>query len=387
MSGRTRWLRARGLMASLMIAVLTASFAPAVAQARDLSAGVKGIVLDAATGKAVPGVRVYVMEKYYPWGYSPGATADWDWRPVAETTTTRSGAYSVKLAVAGTYRVYFVPADPTRYAREAYPNAAIPELGDPVVVRYGRTTSNISVKLDPPVRIEGHLWKAESRWDAEGNDDGIYEPLAGVTVNGCFQSMVIINCAIRNPDDGGGVPLAQAVTDAEGYYRLDGFKSFPFFAWANLNGFPAGYDPALSSLILDPQDATFPDGIKTSDAFLQRTDLANVTGRLVDEGGQPLADRTIRVYEVDQSEAELSFQPKCDVTTDDDGYFGGSTASDEDKRCLNLWEPAAVLEFPDQEGLAREYFDDADQVEQATQVPVDWGRTQNIGEWTVSPIS
>ena len=72
------------------------------------------------------GVRVFVMEKTYPWGETLGGQ-DWNWTPIAESVTGKSGAYSMKLSTAGTYRVFFVPADRERYAMEAYPNDAVPE--------------------------------------------------------------------------------------------------------------------------------------------------------------------------------------------------------------------------------------------------------------------
>jgi hypothetical protein len=387
MSNMLRLRRFRGLVVSLVIALMAALLVAAPpAQARDLSAGVKGLVLDAKTGKAVVGVRVFVMEKFYPGGQNLGGQ-NWDWTPVAEAVTGKSGAYSMKLPSAGTFRVFFVPADRTRYAMEAYPNAAVPEAGDDVVVKYGRTTSGISVKLDPSMRIEGHLYKAESRWDnwdpsGVDVDDGNYEPLARVTVRVCFQALVFINCHITGPDESGqgGLPFGEAVTDADGFYSIPGFKAFPFFAWANPQGMELGFDPELSSLMIDPTSSAFPDGVKTSDAFLQRTDLANITGRLVDTAGNGLARKTIQVWEVDQSEQDLAFFTKCTVTTDENGFFGKSAG---DVPCLNLVEPAALLWFAGDDEFQGEFYNGGNWDWEAERIPVAWGWTTDLHDWSL----
>ena len=381
MSG-TFWLkRFMGLVAALAIALMTAPVVVApTAQARVLSAGIKGVVLDAQTAKGVGGVRVFVMEKWYPWGQGTG-DQDWAWTAAAETVTGKGGSYSIKLSEAGTYRVFFVPGDLTRYAMEAYPNAPVAEEGDDVVVRYGRVTSGISVRLDPSNRIEGHIYQAESRWNSVGDDDGTYDPLEGVTVRVCFQSLVIISCFIRLPEQGSEVPFGEAVTDGEGFYSIPGFKAYPFFAWANPHeDGPSGIDPTISSLMIDIGSSSFTDGVKTSDAFLQSTSLPNITGRLVDAYG-PLSGKSIEVYEVDQSEPYPAFQHKCTVNTDTEGHFG---LSSDDVPCLNLWEPAALLRFPGDADHQGEFYDNADGDWAASQIPVNWGWTNDIGDWQIT---
>ena len=381
---RTSWLkRFMGLVAALALALMTALVVAAPpAHARVLTTSIKGIALDAQTSKGVAGVRVYAMERWYPW-QEQFNDQDWALRAAAEAVTNKSGAYTLKLSEAGTYRVLFVPADLTRYAMEAYPNDAVAEAGDEVVVRYGKTTSGISVKLDPSNRIAGHIWAAESRWDGDGNDDGAYAPLDGVTVRVCFQSLVLINCYIRMPEQPDPVALGEAVTDETGAYSIPGFKAFPFFIWANPEGADTGFDPQLSSLMVDSANGDFPDGVKTSDAFLQSTSLANITGRLVDGDGNALAGKTIEVYAVDQSEQELSFwQKDCFVITDGDGRFG---AEPDDARCLNLLEPAALLRFPGDGVYQDEYYRGSPDDWGATRIEVKWGWTTDIGDWVLTP--
>ena len=160
---------------------------------------VKGIVLDAATGKGVHRTTVYVMQETCPWGCGPDAATTWE--PIAQATTAKTGAYTVALPRAGTFRVFFVPADRERYAMEAYPDAALPLMGDDVIARYGKATTNISVKLDPAKRIEGHVWAAESRWDEFGEpvDEAGYLGLKGIPVYVAFQSGARIETVHREP--------------------------------------------------------------------------------------------------------------------------------------------------------------------------------------------
>ena len=151
---RTLWLkRFMGLVAALALALMTALVVAAPpAHARVLTTSIKGVALDAQTSKGVAGVRVYAMERWYPW-QEQFNDQDWALRAAAEAVTNKSGAYTLK---------------------------------------------------------------------------------------------------------------------------------FPFFIWANPEGADTGFDPQLSSLMVDTANGNFPDGVKTSDAFLQSTSLANITGRLVD---------------------------------------------------------------------------------------------------------
>ena len=381
---------------AVLLLLLVAAVVAAPAQARDLRASVKGFVLDSLTGKGVGGTEVYVMEQICPWGCGAGAATDWE--PLASATTSRTGAYTVALPRAGTFRVFFVPADRDSYAMEAYPDAALPLTGDDVVVRYGKATTNISVKLDPSKRIEGHVWAAESRW-TDGEDDGDYAGLADIPVYVAFQGGARINMFIENPNT---VPEAALIgvdtTSDTGFYSVPGFKAFPFFIWANAD--PYGWsgthpnfaylpdaDPTRRDRIVDDGSDAFPDGVKEMNTFLGTTTEMNIRGRLVDESGTPLAGLPIVVWESDQSEQEQSFQPTCTVTTDANGVFGDlATMTDPDEiACLNLVEPFVVLEFRGTDALAAEFFDDAYDEWGAQWVPVTWGWPTDIGDWVVGP--
>lgn len=375
----------------VLLLLLVAAVAAAPAQARDLRTSIKGIVLDAATGKGVPRTTVYVMEETCPWGCGPDVATTWE--PLAQTTTSKTGAYTVALPRAGTFRVFFVPADRERYAMEAYPDAALPLMGDDVIARYGKATTNISVKLDPAKRIEGHVWAAESRWDEFGDpvDEAGYLGLEGIPVYVAFQSGARIEMFIENPDTTPDAePVGVGVTDANGAYSVSGFKEYPFFIWANVS-LPYPYLPPADAdrrdLIVDDGSDGFPAGIKTMDASLATTDEVNIRGRLVDDQDlQPLAGLTIQVWETDNTELEQSFQPTCTVTTDGNGVFGDpDTSTPEEIACLNLLEPLALLEFQGDGVWAAEFFEDAGDQWGARQVRVSWGWTEDIGDWVLGP--
>lgn len=356
------------LAVPVVVLFLAFVLAAGPAQARDLRASLKGVVLDAATKKGVPGVRVYVMEKVYPWG--PGTPGqDHDWEPLASGKTSKSGSYAISLPRAGTFRVYFVPADRTRWAMEAYPNAPVPEWGDDVVVKYGAATSGISVKLDPANRIEGHIYDARSRWDAEGNpvDASLWSPLEGLRVAGSFQGLVRINSYVQYPDE----PLSEDLTDANGFYSLPGFKPYPFFAWV----FDEVDDETqFADLIVSDGTSEFPNGVKVLDAFLQPTDFVNIRGRLVDDEGNGLPGKWINVYISDFSpELERPFYQDRSVETNSEGYF----------ECVHLPEPAALLSFEGDEDFVAEFYDNADFWD-APEISVDWGRINDIGDWVIS---
>jgi hypothetical protein len=372
----------------VLLLLLVAAVVAAPAQARDLRTSIKGIVLDAATGKGVPGTTVHVMVQTCPWGCGPDAATTWE--PLATTTTSKTGAYTAALPRAGTFRVFFVPADREKFAMEAYPDAALPLMGDDVIARYGKATTNISVKLDPAKRIQGHVWAAESRWDEFGDpvDEAGYLGLEGIPVYVAFQSGARIEMFIENPDKTADAePVGVGVTDAFGFYSVSGFKEYPYFIWAN-SSLPYPYLPPADAerrdLIVDDGSDDFPGGTKAMDAFLGTTDEVNIRGRLVDEVGAGLAGLSVTVWETDRTELEQSFQPTCTVTTDDDGYFGYPGASPDDVACLNLVEPLALLEFQGTQVLRPEFYDDGDQWG-ARQVRVSWGWTEDIGDWVLSP--
>ena len=197
------------LLIFVLAVSLCGAFPSEVLAAKALKGTLSGSVVD-QNGKPVSNTQVYIYQR--DWSLTDGQ-GEPDWKDlVGITTSSRNGQYKISLP-AGEYRVLFVPADLDLYAMEAYPNAPIPRLGDSVTIQYGRTTSNISVKLDPSGKIGGYIY------DTDPNRVG--EPLANVPVALMYQEYSYIN-GIQN-----------ANTDANGYYEFKGLKPYPWMTWVN----------------------------------------------------------------------------------------------------------------------------------------------------------
>jgi len=166
---------------------------------------ISGFVVDPA-GRGVQGVKVFACEPFY------NGSDLLTWTPAFSGLTNKSGKYTISVP-AGTYRVWFEPADLETYCMEAYPNAAIPDLGDDVIVKVGKTTSRVSVALDGN---PGWFWGRV--YDAVTGD-----PLPGVEVRLAYQPGAIINTI-----------LLGALSDDGGWYYLGGLKPFSSWGiWAN----------------------------------------------------------------------------------------------------------------------------------------------------------
>lgn len=197
------------LLIFVLAVSLCGAFPTEVLAAKALKGTLAGSVVD-QNGKPVSNTQVYIYQR--DWTNTDGLGTP-DWKDLVGTTTSaRNGQYKISLP-AGEYRVLFVPADLDKYAMEAYPNAPIPRLGDSVTVQYGRTTANISVKLDPSGKIGGYIY--------DTNPDRIGEPLENVPVGLFHQEISYLN-GIQN-----------AVTDENGYYEFKGLKPYPWMAWVN----------------------------------------------------------------------------------------------------------------------------------------------------------
>lgn len=75
------------------------------------------------------------------------------------------------------------PSNLDTYYMEAYPNAAVPDLGEDVSVKVGRTTGGVSVALNNNLG-----WSCGCVYDAESG-----EPLSGIEVRLPYQAPAIIN--------------------------------------------------------------------------------------------------------------------------------------------------------------------------------------------------
>jgi hypothetical protein len=216
---------------------------------------------------------------------------------VAETRTDKNGKYKVSLP-AGTYRVFFEPEDRQKYAIEAYPDAPVVDLGDSVTVVYGKETKNISIILDPSGWIQGYVTDATSG-----------EPLAGIRVEAEVQCSTYISSA------------GSTYSDGDGFYRIYGFKPYPFFVWANSD---YGNEDYLDLMLGFDECVPLPPAYKTVNLNIQRADVVNICGQVVDASDNPIAGITVWPWLlVTDQYYEQSWQVFTEwaVRTDEQGQF------------------------------------------------------------------
>ena len=254
-----RWL-VRVWRLTLVVTILLGLLilpAGTVYAARPLTSSLSGLVVN-QQGKGVGNTRVTVLARDYS-----NSLSNPEWASlVAETRTDKSGKYKVSLP-AGTYRVFFEPEDRQKYAIEAYPDAPVIDLGDSVTVVYGKETKNISIVLDPSGWIQGYVTDATSG-----------DPLAGIRVEAAVQCSTYISTA------------GSTYSDGNGFYRIYGFKPYPFFVWANSD---AGNDVYLDLMLGFNEWVPLPPAYKTVDLNIQRADVVNICGQVVDALDNPIA--------------------------------------------------------------------------------------------------
>lgn len=292
--GQRQWLVHVCRLTLVVFILLGLLILPAdtVDAARPLISSMSGLVVN-QQGKGVGNTRVTVLARNYG-----NSLSDPEWASlVAETRTDKSGKYKVSLP-AGTYRVFFEPEDRQKYAIEAYPDAPVVDLGDSVTVVYGKETKNISIVLDPAGWIQGYVTDATSG-----------EPLAGIRVEAEVQCSTYISSA------------GSTFSDSDGFYRIYGFKPYPFFIWANSDW---GNDEYLDLMLGFDEWVPLPPAYKTVNLNIQRADVVNICGQVVDASDNPIAGITIWPWLlVTDRFSEQSWQvySECAVQTDDQGFF------------------------------------------------------------------
>ena len=263
--------------------------------ARPLTSSLSGLVVN-QQGKVVGNTRVTVLARDYSNSLS---NPEWA-KLVAETRTDKNGKYKVNLP-AGTYRVFFEPENRQKYAIEAYPDAPVVDLGDSVSVVYGKETKNISIVLDPSGWIQGYVTDATSG-----------EPLAGIRVEAAVQCSTYISATGT---------AGSTYSDGNGFYRIYGFKPYPFFVWANSD---AGNDVYLDLMLGFDEWVPLPPEFKTVDLNIQRADVVNIRGQVVDAFDNPIAGIIVWPWKlVTNQNGEQSWQVFSEwaVWTDEQGRF------------------------------------------------------------------
>lgn len=188
----------------------------------------------------------------------------------------RNGQYKASIPP-GTYKVWFVPADGdlTKYAREAYPDAATVNLGDKIVVQSGKTVSRINVTLEPGIVIKGKVVDAYNR-----------NPLNNIQVMFGFQSYSIINMSV-----------GKVISNNSGDYVINGLKPYPWIVWANTgweNDFwNDDYYDLLQYILGSPFGWPAKGYENEVQLDLEPTGTINIQGRIVDDLANPISGVTI----------------------------------------------------------------------------------------------
>lgn len=343
--------RTRVLVSALVFLMISLAFAaPAVAAKgssrppRDLNGAVSGVVLD-EVGVPVRGATVQVMAPFWT-GFN-----SMEWGAITGTSTTgRNGTYKVSVPP-GTYRVWFIPPDRDTHCMEAYPNAATLYFGDSIVVTAGRTTSRVSVMLDPdPCAIEGSVTDAAT---------GL--PLEGMLVRTGIQAHAIVN-----------TEFGDAYTDAGGHYRVSGFKSYVWGAWAqDVDGIAPQY---LELPLGFWDDEWTPQGeTKVIDFDMEAEGFVSLAGRVVDSvSGNPIEGATVQYTWTDGQDDQWTGP---EFVTGSDGVF----------EFTNIPQGMVTLraDAPDYIG---ENWDNSDWWAAWT-IDISRGSTHDIGDWALDPIA
>ncbi len=199
---------------AIIVLLISALMPSSVFAARSLNGSISGFVLNQA-GKPVANTVVVAYQRQ--WEATDGfGTPCWT-KFIAMTRTGKGGTYKMNLP-AGEYRIWFIPNDLDTYAMEAYPDSAYIAVGDNVTVKSGQTTSRVSVTLDTPGKITGHIV------DAIPDSELGYLPLGNIPVSLCVQDTCIINC----------LETVNTAVDDSGYFEIKGVKPFPWMLWVNV---------------------------------------------------------------------------------------------------------------------------------------------------------
>lgn len=310
-----------------------------IVHARTLDGAITGLVL-LPNGKPAGGVKVQVFQ-----GMWSGMNSK-EWVPLgAPVTTGRNGSYKVAVPP-GTYRIWFVPLDLEQYCMEAYPDAPQPYAGDDVIVKAGKATGRVSVRLDgSPGALDGTVYDASTG-----------EPLEGIKLRLGFQAPAIVN-----------TEFGYAWSDSTGHYRFPGLKSWMWGAWAIDED---GIEPYYLDLMLFDWEWTPQPGTRALDFDLEPEGFVSVEGILTNANtslGIPGATISAQLLE------DGDFFDYTETPTGPDGEFS----------FVNL--PAGQWQFRAwADGYNDRYYGGED--EYGKEVYVQRGQPTTLGEWTLQPL-
>jgi hypothetical protein len=133
--------------------------------------------------------------------------------------------------------------------------------------------------------------------------------LAGIRVEAEVQCSTYISSA------------GSTYSDGDGFYRIYGFKPYPFFVWANSD---YGNEDYLDLMLGFDECVPLPPAYKTVNLNIQRADVVNICGQVVDASDNPIAGITVWPWLlVTDQYYEQSWQVFTEwaVRTDEQGQF------------------------------------------------------------------
>jgi hypothetical protein len=120
------------------------------------------------------------------------------------------------------------------------------------------------------------------------------------------KAIVTLRCASENWGH-------QALTDAAGRFRLENLQPGQYALWAEAEGFVRNPPPSLS--------LTLTDGQAVKDFAIQLIPFGAISGKALDENGDPITGATVEALRYAYSRNGRSLETKASATSNDRGEF------------------------------------------------------------------
>lgn len=245
-------------------------------------------------------------------------------------TGLKTGTYIVMAGAEGFFPMFF---------RHGY---AIWEA-EPIEVAPGDIRNEADFHLEPLVTGEGAI------------SGHVFEKGNGMPIR--FAS--VIAYSVSNP-----FVSAEALTNDDGSYTLSNLRTGQYRVYAYAEGyFGEGFDPNSS---IDEIVVTVEDGQEVTDVNFHLSPGGTISGTLTDGDGNPISRATINAFPPSDRE------PYPDVV----GSYGWATTDENGNyKMTGLFDGAYIVsaQIYEQWFSATMWYDDADQREDATPVPVSFG--------------
>ncbi len=321
-------------------------FASATAVAVTAAAPATGIDLQIERGASIAGLVTNSVGVGIPFVQVRVTPTDDQWSSLLNTNTDLDGYYTVNGLAAGDYKIEF-DGNQEGYLRNWYGGANFSEA-TVLSVAAGENLTGKNAELEKGAAIAGRI---------TGADDGA--PIAHAQIN------------LLDPveDWGGHHGMDWAEADLRGYYMMRGIGPGDYKlrfdpSWEN----PGGH----TSVFFDGRaDFDSADVITLGVGESMRADAAlpvggSIVGRVLDPGGNPVADVNVTVYTTD------TYNWVTNANTDEQGVFSADGLSAGEFK-MQFWPG------PDR-GLISQWYDGRNSWETADGVAVTLGAETDIGD-------